>query len=320
MRCAERIQTEREISQSHGMLTRQMFAGELMMSSITKRTWITTIAVAGLAINAAHAQSKTSNTSTTSVKKSVGQQILDNTSVSYFGFFIGAPVSDPFSSKTPAVGKQYYTDGSEIGLENQLTVSYKINPTLSASLNPVFKISPSATRYGMIASFARLASSSVYNKGNFNVGADLRFYPGITNDMQRNHERMTWRSDQDFSYKVPSSRLTAGVTTSLRYHNYLVDSPVKDYRIKAIPNVQYQIANNLSAGLAYEMALTHIRNTAGVPAGTVEEYQEWTFLEPSITWNITENVMFNPYVDLYTGDKVTGETAQLGAVFMWKMM
>lgn len=274
-----------------------------------KTQLISSLALASLMVGSAQAATTSAASSSTASKLSTAKKIRQDLTSSYFGIFTGGAANDPLAKVQPDLE-------TGVTLDNQLTLGYKITPKLTASINPVYTIRALGND-GMTASNVRLSHSSLISRGGFNLGADLRAYPGVTDDLKASNINLYLRSDQVASYTIPGSRFGLGLITSVRNYqrNSKADANAMDFKFKAIPNAEYRVSSKLAVTAMYEMAMAHNK---GDPATSMNN--AGTYFEPGLSWDISPTMNLNPYVDIATGTQIKAATSQIGAILAWKLL
>jgi hypothetical protein len=110
-------------------------------------------------------------------------------------------------------------------------------------------------------------------------------------------------------YLIPQSNFKVGAWTEAK--SYLGVTQGKAFKLYAAPYVGYSLSDSLALNVGYEMEADHYP-IPGISSLDFKSYQ--TDLQPGVVWNITPHIMVNPYVQLFTGNKVTLDNSALGAV------
>ncbi len=248
------------------------------------------------------------------VSTSVGASALDDLYLNYFATFHG-PSLTGINSQT--VDKNGRPSKQGLFLDSEITAAYMFNertigvgPVIPFLAYPVQGQGFVLGDLGVKAFNKKLVSASgltVY--GNIIVQAP-------TSDSSRDRG-MTWalKTTPNVRYEVPSSRFTVGAWTEAKEYFGVKNAPgvkdIKTFKLYAAPYANYQLAKDISLNLEYEMEWHHDADEAGYLA--FSSYQ--TDLQPGFVWNITKNVLINPYVAFYTtNNSVTADRSAIGAI------
>lgn len=233
---------------------------------------------------------------------------LDSLYVNYFANFHGSPLNDPSFFKTPntnsAVGKQ----GRNMYFDSTLTTAYKITQDIGVGPEINFDLEP------VLGRGATLKDSGIkaYNRhqiqsGGFNVSSNLILQAPTDYSRQQGID-FSVKTTPNVRYDVPASRFTVGSFTEAKA--YLgANTGKKSFKLYAGPYVNYQLSPSFALTTVYEMEANHFTGKPKLDFTSVN-----TDLQPGVRWNITRNVLVNPYVNLYTGNKITAANSSIGAI------
>jgi len=272
-----------------------------------------------LALVASLAAQADTGTSKASVKKVLGLDV-DKMILRWDGLFTGAKVTDLLSPVTPDIntGKDDMT--SPININHNLSLGYNLSPSLA--LTGVLDFDTNAHIDGgdmlqMRDPWLRLNKSGLIKRGNLTMNADLRVFAPTsvksgsvdakTGDLNR---VVTVGSKQVTTLTIPGSRFDLVAYSRLYLYGAVADH-TKVMRLYLAPSVEYQISPKVTASLLFES--DNYINANSHPT-------TYTDLEPGVSWDITPNVNFSPFLDLKTSGSINMDTTQIGATFGIKML
>jgi hypothetical protein len=115
------------------------------------------------------------------------------------------------------------------------------------------------------------------------------------------------KSTPSVRYDFRASRFAIGSWNEIK--DYVGVTSGAAFKLYSLPYVSYQMTPSVSAVLGYEMETHHNVGDSGAAFTSYE-----TDLQPGISWMITPKVIFNPYVQIFTGNNITWDSAAVGAV------
>jgi hypothetical protein len=104
-------------------------------------------------------------------------------------------------------------------------------------------------------------------------------------------------------YEIPHSRFTLGAWTEFK--DYMGSTSGKLVKTYYEPYVAYSVVKQLSLSFAYELEYDHYAATSGMKV-----YE--TDIQPGLLWFITPKIVFNPYLQWFTNNRITADTAAFG--------
>jgi hypothetical protein len=131
----------------------------------------------------------------------------------------------------------------------------------------------------------------------------------ITSEYSRSlGQNFAVKTTPNFRYNIQNSRFSFGAWTEAKA--YLGAEKGKLFKLWAAPHVDYQITSKLSAILQYEYETNHLVNAKGVLDFTMYQAD----FTPGIAYFITPHVMINPYLQIFTTEKVALNRTGVGAI------
>jgi hypothetical protein len=112
-------------------------------------------------------------------------------------------------------------------------------------------------------------------------------------------------------YELPHSRFSVGAWTELK--NYTGATSGKLVKTYYNPYVAYQILPQLSANFGYELEYDYFAHSTGMSV-----YE--TDLQPGLLLFITPKLIFNPYVQWFTNNRLTMDSAAFGASLVARIL
>ncbi len=243
-----------------------------------------------------------------------GEYVLPPYSVNYFGVLFGPSVESPSSSQPTPQGnidpELPLAVLNFLGLTYNMTDRYAITGTAYWAWRPV-----RGQILEMRDPFVRLSDSQLVVTDNFNLYADARVHFPIT-DTSRDSDMLTGlQSFLVATYMPPGSRFTLQSYLSARYNVFGSQGIGNDVELYAGPNVSYQITPTVAATLLYEMGANHFFGD-----DPFQMVNAGTDLQPGIRWDPSPRLSVNPYLNIFTGDKVTFASTSIGMTLAWQLL
>jgi len=256
-------------------------------------------------------QFSTENATGNAESESVGNRF----SVNYTNIFYGPAISGASSYQPSTKGES--DPNRPVYMKNFLSASYGITETIAATATLYWQYRPVlGQQLALQDPFARISHAQIlYTDWGLNLYSDARVHFGVT-DASRNQDLYTGL--QNFSYlswNIATSRSTVALRASARYNIYGKRGSGTDTEFYLAPEYTYQLLHNFAFTLLYEMGASH-------QFGDTVSYftNDGTDLEPGVSWDITPSLNFNPYLNLFTGGKVTARSTSVGAFLSWNIL
>jgi hypothetical protein len=250
-----------------------------------------------------HNAGPTINESSTTTVDDHGALSLDRFYLSYYGNLQGSRLQDlgsPYEAN-PTTGQP---TKSAMTFASTATGAYMVTPDigvgtyLEMNITPVLGQGYSWTDVGVTA-----FDKKIISRNGFTMYANaIAEIPVDTYDINRGMVAGL-ETTPYFRYEFPHSRFSAGAWTEVK--NYTGVTSGKMFKTYWNPYVAYQINSHFSANLGYELEYDYFKNAQGM-----QVYE--TDLQPGILWFISSKFMLNPYIQLYTNNKITSDTAAFG--------
>jgi hypothetical protein len=209
-----------------------------------------------------------------------------------------------------------------IGTTYALPGNWIAGATLRADIMPTYI----GRDYAIDDSYVRIMNPKLVSHGNFNVSGDLRLYMPTSQASRTTGQSASVTTQFIPSYNFPGTRWSIGaILRQQSYSHYSwANSNAMDTDAYAGPNVNYQITPKLAAGILYEFEAVHYYGTGAFNFTTQNASNPGimtpTDVEPNISWDITPNINFNPFLNMYPGGKFSLDTTSFGFFFGAKLI
>jgi len=239
--------------------------------------------------------------------KPAAPSILDQIYVNDFTILHGPNIANVTSSyQADHNGKPSTTAG--VNFDNEITTAYLFNQNLGIGPDIPFLWVPVMGQGFIlgdlgIKGFERNVISS--NGFSLYVGAYLQAPTSVASQARN----MTFgaKITPALRYVVPHSRFTLSLWTEEK--EYAGVTSGKTFRLYASPAIAYQLSPKFSLNLGYEQDMQHF---VGDPGMSFSTYQS-DFM-PGVIWNVSKQVMLNPYLQAFTTTGWSANTLAVGAM------
>lgn len=250
---------------------------------------------------AAPAAVANAGTSTATTAKPANESFMSRLSLRASLDYFGASITQPGSSKAP---DRDNLEAGPVRMENGVLAGYRIdkNQSLGAGVffNQVLYGDEKDTGTNILDAQVRYTHGSIYKKGGFNLGTQIRLY-APTSTLSQNNDLLTQARWYGLaSYEMPKSRFSFELTTMLRQYLYTNNATAAAQpfapRFMAYvgPQVNYQVSPKVKAWLLVEEL-----GVSSMKGGTFALGADGD-IEPGITWDVSDRVSFSPYLDIKT--------------------
>ena len=236
---------------------------------------------------------------------------IDSFSVSYFGIFSGPSLGNPSSLQPTPTGEP--NPDKPLDFDNYLTLGYGVNDNIAISGTARYAYQPvRGQAIRMIDPFARISHDELIHVMDFNLASEIRFHFPVTHESRLADLLAGFESYSFASLPIGSSRFTLMGIASIRYNVFGRRGSGEDLQTYFAPIISYQLSPTVSLVARYEMYLGHIFGDKPFVFTN-----DGTDLEPGVYWQVTQRLSLNPYINLYTGNKVTLKSSSVGMLMNW---
>ena len=272
-----------------------------------KKSLLIVIALTTLtAINGFAAEMNEVGTSS-STTSNILSNLHDNLYLNYFGIFHGAPLTNLDSTKT-VDHNGLPSKNSAINMDSEITAAYMITPSFGIGPDVPFLMVPVLGQGLILGDLGiKAIDKKTVSKNGLVISTNLYVQAPTSASSSARHMDVGIKTTPSIRYTMPGSRLTFGAWNEAK--EYVGVTSDKTFKLYTQPYANYQLAKNFSLNVGYEMEWHH---NVGDAAARFTTYQ--TDLQPGFVWNITPKMILNPYVQIFTANRMSTDTSAVGAV------
>jgi hypothetical protein len=297
---------------------------------MSKNSWAVVFCIAALSLHSAFAADSSTNSdaldslkgpedvSSLNEKSKPSSNVLDRFYADYFGTFHGPEMNNLSSAYT--VNNKGQVGGKmpkAINFDSELTTAYIIDKDSGIGIGPDFPFlaSPVLGQGLTEGDFGIKAfNKKTIDTGNFRLYTNIYVQAPTSPYSQLVNMKYAVKTTPYFWYHFSGSRFMVGAWTEAKsYQGVTAD---KTFKLYAAPYVNYQLTPKLSLNVEYEMEAHH--NVGAPRALDFTSYE--TDLQPGFVWNVTNVILVNPFVQIFTGNKITYDSTALGAVISARLL
>lgn len=276
-----------------------------MVQQVLRKVAVSVMLVCS-SVGLAHAAEEAASTST-ATSAATGRSIMDQLYLSYFATFHGPNLDNPGSSRTVK------NDGtldpkSSVNFDGDITAAYLVAPSIGVGPYIPFLASPvrgNGLTLGDVG--IKLFDKKTVNSNGFTLATNIILQAPTSDYSQDRKMQYGIKTTPSIRYVFPNSRFSTGAFTEAKA--YVGAKKGKDFKLWAGPWVNYKVSPNFSLNMLYEMEADHFPGKPDFDFTSV-----LTDLQPGVVWNITPKVLVNPFLQIYTGEKITVGRTAIGAV------
>jgi hypothetical protein len=235
-------------------------------------------------------------------------------SLGFYSILYGPSVEHPTSYQPKPTGGD--NKDLPVDLRNFLTLAYALDQYLAVSATGYWLYKPVLGQsMTMRDPYARVSYEDIMHFSQATWYGDLRVHFPVT-DLSRDQDMLAGvQTYHTLTYPIPGSRFTTALDASARVNVFGSQGRGDDLELYAGPSLSYLLHPNFSLTLLYEMGASH-----QFGAKAFDLYNDGTVLEPGFSWDILPSLTINPYLNLYTGNKVTLSSTSIGATLSWILL
>ncbi|MCM2321911.1 MAG: hypothetical protein NDJ90_01470 [Oligoflexia bacterium] len=202
-----------------------------------------------------------------------------------------------------------------VQLRNYLGIAMNLTDALSVIPTGQFTWEASGnSRLALRDPFLRISHSKLINTEYVNLYGDVRFHFPVTTISRENDMLAGVQSFQALTWQVGRSPVAMTLFGSVRYNYFGKQGYGNDFEGYLAPFLSYQLRNNLSFTLLYEMEGSHFfGNRPGQFTSLGSD------LEPGFNWEITPNLAVNPFLNVYP-QELSLRSSSVGMTLYWVML
>lgn len=238
------------------------------------------------------------------------KSLTDYVNIALFSNFHGPEVTDIGSANVP--GSKGLVDQkrpTRMNFDSNITALYRIDDNYQAGAYIPFYAYPVMGEGFVLGDVGvQFGDRNVYRTKDLRVAANVTVQAPTLETTKLTGMDAGVKFSPNVRYNVPNSRFTLGAWTEAKA--YLgVNEKQKSFKLWAQPYVSYQVAPKFLLNLGYEMEGKHVRGTDTLEFVTVQND-----LLPGFIYFITSKIMINPYVQIFTTEKIAMDRTAVGAI------
>ncbi len=280
------------------ILSGSVFAAETGSASEVKS--------AGAAVSAVAPSTGTSiSTAPTSEKKSV----LEKVYLSYFGTYHGPSTQDLGSPRTVDIYGHTGPKTMQQNFDSEAGLGYRISSDVTAGIVvPFFYFPVVGGDFSLGDVGVKVSNSHLLRTKQFNMSGNLILQEASNLDSRLRKMSYAVKTTPSFRYMVPKTSITLGAWTEAKYYAGVIRG--KTFKLYANPYVNYALSDRFSFNVGYANEWNHfVGNQDSLYFNKVS-----SDLEPGFIWNITKKIMVNPFLQMYTTEKLSWKNTAFATV------
>lgn len=261
------------------------------------------------------ATSAPENVSTTTVTTEQRESVFDNLYADLFTVYHG-PVLDNLGSAKSVNNKGVAGQKNPMYFDNELTTAFLVDKSSGIGIGPdvPFWVTPVMGQGLTLGDVGIKAFDKKFvDTGNLRIYMNGYFQlPTSQYSSDVRHVNYAVKTTPYWWYHFSGSRFMIGSWNEVKTY---VGASDYTFKLYSMPYVNYQLTSKLSANVGYEMEAHHMVNKPTFDFTTYE-----TDLQPGFVYLITPTILVNPYVQLFTGNRVTSDSTAIGAVITARLL
>ncbi|MEO5969265.1 MAG: hypothetical protein ABIQ95_05010 [Bdellovibrionia bacterium] len=238
---------------------------------------------------------------------------LQKFNLSFLAIFYGPSLKDPSRSQPNLSGDP--DPDRPVNLRNFINLGYNLSDRLAITGTVYGTLQPFLQQKLVIQDpFIRVSDNSLFNSGPFNLYADFRVYFGVSSVSRQSDQYFGIQTVEVATFAIPDSHFSLGTYGAVRSNVFGKHGYGYDLELYLGPHINYQVSPTVLATLLYEMRGAHV---FGAKFGNM--INDGTDLQPGLTWDVTPQLMLNPYLNVQTGGRVNLKTTTFGLLANWNL-
>lgn len=232
---------------------------------------------------------------------------VKNVYANLFTNYHGATLSDPVGSRTlDHNGKP--SRSAMVNFDSEFATGYRLSPSVKLGVIVPFFVYPFPTlgENMTLGDVGAKVSWKAIATDNFHLDANLAVQPPTSQYSRSKNIRMGIKATPSGRYDFDAIPLSLGAWTEVKEY---VNASDKNLKLWALPYAEYQIVKNLAFNVGYEMQWYHY---TGRPNGKIANYLQ--DLQPGLVWRAMKHLSINPYLQIYTQNKLNSDSTAFGVI------
>ena len=258
--------------------------------------------------------SATSSSASSTAGTSTANDIVKNNNLMekmYLGLsstFHGPSLNNLSSPYTTNKAGNIDSTGRGVNFDTTVTAAYLFTPTVGLGIDVPFYYHMTQGHDTILGDLGvRFFDKALYKDSSTTVQTAAIIQAPTSAYSRNNGQTLGLKIAPSIRHNFSDSRFAIGASTDAKAYLGVIRG--KTFKLWAMPYVNYQLTPNLSLNVGYEMEAHHMRN-----ASTFDFTSHQTDFTPGIIYMITPKIMVNPFLLVYTTDKIEMNHTGLGAV------
>jgi hypothetical protein len=239
---------------------------------------------------------------------------LDRFEIKYENTFSGATIG----SLGPSSGFQEPEGvaAEPVRLENTLSGGFRITRFITASAVTVWNWQPVASSpFEAGDPYLKIGHNELVSVGNFSMSGDVRISAPMSKDLQHYHLITSVASEQISRFTIPASRFAFKIISFIQKNFHAGTGNPNEFEAHLTPAIELLAIPTLSLILAAEISYSRrVHPELGFM------HHDGSSLQPGVSWDITPEINFSPYLDLRFAQTDAQDEALFAASFNWKIL
>ena len=230
----------------------------------------------------------------------------------YFAIVYGPSISKPSAYQPTPYGQR--DPDRPVEIRNFGSFSYNITHDIAIAPTVFWSWIAGQQQFTMHDPFLRVSHDSVFSTDLLNLYADARIHLPVSQESRDNHQFLGLQSLQSLTCGLGDSPFALGLYSSVRTNFFGDGGFGNDFELYLGPNLYVQFARHASLSFLYELQYNH---QFGEKA-----FHFWTpgaDFAPGVAWDVTPEVMLNPYLVLNTSGVVSLASTSFGMLMNWRL-
>ena len=257
----------------------------------------------------------TNTLSTTIQGTEPAPSILDKFISTDFTVYHGGTLNDPGATYTlDHLGRQVKSPTNTTYFDNTTDLAYMVTKDIGVGAYVPFFLVPVQGQHFVIGDVGvEFFDKKTVATDELRVFTNLVLQGPTSDYSQSRKQGLSIKTTPYIWYKIPHTNLKVGSWNEVKA--YLDVNSGKTFKLYAEPYVNYALSEHFSLNVSYEMEADHMY---GATTYDFTSYQ--TDLQPGFVWFASPRFILNPYIQIFTGNKVSADTMAVGATISARML
>jgi hypothetical protein len=193
--------------------------------------------------------------------------------------------------------------------DSEFAAGYRLTDSVKIGAVVPFLAFPSSTansNFSLGDVGLKISHSDTIDYNGLKLSTNLIIQAANSDYSKARGQGLAFKTTPYVRYEIGKTDFSVGAFNELKYYSGVTSG--KSFKVWTLPYARYRLNKSVSFNLGYELEMDHMVHN---PA-RLSHYQH--DLQPSVMWNITKHIMVQPYLQLFSLNKINTANTGFGTL------